>query len=55
MAGLSLSPSSYFFSIKQMRRRKRKREGLGKEFAQVDNFPRLTKMCLVRENRKGHD
>ena len=35
--------------------KKEKKEGLGEEVGHADNFPGLTKMCLFRENRKGHD
>ena len=35
--------------------KKEKKERLGEEVGHADNFPGLTKMCLFRENRKGHD
>ena len=48
-AGVSLfSLSLISFSRRELERRKRK-IGLGKEFAHGDYFPGITKMCLIQE------
>ena len=54
--GWALFSLSLLFPLKRKALERRKRErGSGKKFERADNFPGLTKMCLFRENRKGHD
>ena len=53
VAGL-LSPSLLFSKTENNKEEKKKKGGVGEEVGHTDNFPGLTKMCLFRENRKGH-
>ena len=50
----SLTPLSYSLEIENNKEKKEKKGGVGEEIGHMDNFPRPTRMCLFRENRKGH-
>ena len=55
-AGLSSLSLTLILSLTEKKiERRKEREGLGKDVGHADNFSGLTKMCLFRENRKGHD
>lgn len=47
--GLSLSSLSYIFFNRKAKRERKRKGGLGKENAQGDNFPGLTKMSSIQE------
>ena len=56
LAGLlgSLLPLSYSLETENNKEEKEKKGGVGEEIGHADSFPGPTRMCLFRENRKGH-